>query len=163
MSVFIFLMFAIVPLSGCAESIVENATESAIENAMEEEGKDVDVDYSDGNFEINADGVTFQGGEDSQWPVDFPSDVYQIEGKVLSSMSDLTQGSYWVMVQTTLSVDEAVELYTSELKSQGWAITGTSNFSGSQTLAAEKDNRSLAIMVTSTDGQTSVTITESKL
>lgn len=156
------LVLSLFVFSGCMQSLVEEATESAIENSMEGAGEDVDVDLSNGNMQFNADGVSFQGGDNSTWPTDFPSDVYKIDGEVISSMSTAEEGSYWVMVQVESTVDEAIALYKADLEAQGWTIAGSGTYSGTSSLAAEKDDRTLAVMAITTDGKTSVTITESR-
>lgn len=154
-----FLLFAAVPFTGCMQSVIENATESEIEKSV---GGDVDLDLDNGSMNIKKDGETYQAGDYASWPSNMPSDVYQIDGTVISSMSNLEENSYWVMVQPDASADEATSIYESQLAEEGWTITATANYAGTNTLTAEKDNRQLAIMVTSADGQTSVTISESQ-
>lgn len=157
-----FFTMLVLTLTGCAETIVEKATESAIENAMEEEGNDVDVDLSNGNFEFSTDGVNFQGGENTTWPSNLPSDVYQIEGQVLSSMVSAEDNSYWVMLQVEVTAKEAFDLYTTELEKEGWAAVSSGNFGETLTLSVQKDDRLLTVMCTTSEGETSVTVTESR-
>lgn len=160
-----FLTMLVLTLTGCAETIVEKATESAIENVIEEEGgagAGVDVDLSNGNFEFSADGVNFQGGENTAWPENLPSDVYQIEGQVLSSMVSAEDNSYWVMLQVEMTADEVYDLYSTELESEGWTSVSSGNFGETLTLSVRKDDRLLTIMCTTSEGQTSVTITEAR-
>lgn len=160
-----FFAVLVLSLSGCAEAIVEKATESAIENVIEEEGSmgdGVEVDLSNGNFEFSADGVNFQGGENTAWPENLPSDVYQIEGQVLSSMVSAEDSSYWVMLQVEMTADEAYKLYATELESEGWTSLSSGNFGETMTLSVQKDDRLLTVLITSSEGQTSVTVTEAR-
>lgn len=160
-----FFALLLLTLTGCAETIVEKATESAIENAIEAEGgagAGVEVDLSDGNFEFSTDGVNLQGGENASWPDNLPNDVYQIEGQVLSSMVSAEDNSYWVMLQVEMTAREAYDLYTTELENEGWTAVSSGNFGETLTLSVQKDDRLLTVLATSSEGQTSVTVTEAR-
>lgn len=159
---FLFFFTLILTVTGCAEALVEKSTETVLENSMEGELGDVDVDLSTGNVQITTDAIVYGGGENSSWPDTIPDDVYKIDGTVVSSMTDLETNSYWVMVQTSLTAQEANDLYKSELESEGWTTVATANYSGTTSLSLEKDDRLLTVMTVTSEGITSVTITEAR-
>lgn len=145
-------------LTGCAEKIAENAVESAIENSA---GEDVDVDLSGDNVNLNLGGAKFNAGGNVQLPSNFPADVYQIEGTVTGSMSNLGVNTYWVTITTKIPINEVSTTYQTELPKNGWTISGTSNFEGMSTLNAEKDGRQLSIIITASEEETSIILSES--
>lgn len=150
-------------LSGCGKSLSQKASEKAAEKLIEtQSGGKADVDISKGNIKVETDEGKVESGEDVKLPADFPTDVYVIEGKIKSTISDQDNGGQTISIETDKSVAEISAIYQEKFKADGWKITGTMNFGDSATVAAEKDDRSASVIAGKSDNKTSIVITVGK-
>jgi hypothetical protein len=148
-------------VSGCtssSEKVAEKVTEKAIEKAT---NGAADVDLDNNSVTINANGGSYQAGDDVKLPDSFPSDIYVISGTIKAAMTQQTNDSFIVSIETSKSVTEAKTAYEQEIADNGWTITTNMLYSGAVTLMAEKSNRTLGIGISELDGKTTVSINTS--
>jgi hypothetical protein len=139
-------------LTGCGKSTTDLAAEKTIENAF---GGDVDVDGD--SVTIENDQGTWQAGEGSSLPKDWPDDVYVPEGKIITS-SDNNFGK-GVSLEVDKTVSELEEEYTNKIKEQGWDVNMSFSVENSVMIGAEKDNKSLSVSIGEEEGKTMIVIT----
>lgn len=147
-------------LTGCGQNAAENRVETIIE---QENGGNVDIDLSGDVLHYTINGNSLQVGENTDMPANFPSDVYRADGKVVSSLSNTGENTYWMVIETPKTAEETNTLYQAELVKNGWEITATGNFGSMVSITAEKENRLLAVLITTDteNNKTSVTLSES--
>jgi len=146
-------------LSGCGKSVSqivgEKATEKIIENQT---GGKANVDINNGNVKVDTKEGSIETGANVKLPADFPSDVYVIEGSMVAAMSDQANKSFTISIEINKSLEEASTIYQTELKKQGWSITGTMNFGESSSVVAEKDNRTVSVYINKSNDKTTVVL-----
>jgi len=153
------LALAILTLAGCGKSISQKASELAAEKMIEaQSGGKANADINGNNVKVETEQGKFESGENVKLPSDFPTDVYIIDGTIKVAVTGQAGESQTVSIETDKSVEEASAAYQEKLKSAGWKITGTMNFGGSATVVAEKDNRSVSVVIGRSDDKTTVTV-----
>lgn len=136
------LVFAF-SLAGC-KSAADKVVEKAVEQTT---GADVDVDTSKNQVAVNVNGTSWAAGDAVSLPTDFPKDVYVAEGTLkVAIASDETQG-FTVSLESTQSVAVLKTLYDTQLKADGWIISGTVDIQGSSSITATKANRSTTVSI----------------
>lgn len=126
-----------------SEKMAENYIEKAIEK---ETGGTVDVDYSNDSVNIETQDGSFKSGENVTLPSDFPSDVYVVEGKLLSVVTT-GEKNIMVSIETKKTPAEVKTLYQDEMASDGWEIAGVMDFGDTASLMGKKDTRDLSVVV----------------
>lgn len=150
-------------LSGCTKKASEKAAETVTEKAIEKSTNgQADVDISTNTVTINTNGSSFQAGENVSLPSGFPSDIYVIDGTLKSATTTNENNGYSLSIETSKSLSNARDQYEQKLKDEGWTVTATMNFQGSASIVAEKDNRSVSVMVSESDGKTTVVVITSE-
>lgn len=153
------LTLAILTLAGCGKSLSQKAGELATEKLIEaQSGGKANVDINGKNVKVQTEQGKFESGENVKLPSDFPTDVYVIEGTIKMAVTDQAGGGQTISIETAKSVEEVSATYQEKLKSAGWKITGTMNFGEGATVVAEKDNRSVSVIIGKSDDKTTVTI-----
>ncbi|MFH1946761.1 MAG: hypothetical protein ABIJ23_01225 [Candidatus Magasanikbacteria bacterium] len=139
-------IISLVVVSGCGQ---KSLTEKQIEKAMEDQmGQDVNVDLDSGAVKIEtADGVSLETGEDVSLPTDFPTDVYVVDGQVISVMKNVMGADYQVTIKTDKSVPEVKDLYEEKLVDDSWEIGQSFAMADVVMLSASKDDRTVSISV----------------
>lgn len=157
------LAMAVLVLAGCGKSISQKASEKAAEKMIEaQSGGKADVDISGKNVKVETEQGKMETGENVKMPPDFPKDIYVIDGTIKVAISDQASGGQTISIETNKTVSEISSTYQEKLKSDGWKITGTMNFGDSASVMAEKDSRTVSIIVGKTDDKTTVTISVGK-
>lgn len=157
------LTLAILTLAGCGKSISQKAGELTAEKMIEaQSGGKANVDIDRNNVKIETEQGKFESGENVKLPSNFPADIYIIDGTIKVAVTDQAGEGQTVSIETDKSVEEVSALYQEKLKSFGWEIAGTMNFGESATIVAEKDNRSVSVVVIRSDDKTTVSITVTK-
>jgi len=148
------LVIAVGILSGC-----QNAAEKAAETAIEKSTNgQADVDIDNDTATITTDDGSLEVGEDVSLPDGFPSDVYIIDGTIVSAMT-LTEGeSYTVSIKTDESVNSVKEEYEEELADDGWEVTMSLAIQDGFSLSATKDDRTVTLSIGTDDEETVVVI-----
>lgn len=146
---------AVVVLSGC-KNAAEKAAETAIESTT---GIEADVDNNSVTINTNAGSLTV--GEAAAIPDEFPSDVYIIDGDVMSALTIDEDETYQVQIDTPESLSDAADLYDEQLQADGWDITSTLEMTDSANIMAEKGDRFVSVSIGTSDGVTVVIITTS--
>lgn len=156
----LFPVAVVLVLSGCGKSVSQKVSEKATEKIIEaQSGGKADVDIDGKNIKVETDEGKMESGEDVKLPDDFPSDVYVIDGKIKSTISDQENSGYTISVETDKSPAEVSKIYQEKLKGEGWDITATMDLGDTVTIAAEKDDKSASVIAGQTDGVTNVIIT----
>jgi len=125
-------------LSGCGKSVAEKRFEKNIEMAARQSGEDVDVDFSNGTFNVKSDEGEFSfsgggatpfapgfGSGEAEVPKDFPKDVPIYKKASVTTaftMNDEDTNGSAVTLNTKDSVDKVGAFYEKELKKEGWDI-----------------------------------------
>jgi hypothetical protein len=146
------LLFSV---SGCGKSTAERSVENAIERATNNQA---DVDVSTNTVTINTNGGSWQAGQNVSLPSGFPDDVYVIDGTLTSAITTTVGKAYTISMQTDSSVSEVKSTYDREIVNDGWTVTADANYSGTMTILAEKDKRTLTVGIATADAITTVTI-----
>jgi len=153
--VVIFCLALALVVSGCGEKAVEKAAETAIEQST---GGQADVDIGTNSIKVNTNEGSLQVGGNISLPSGFPSDVHVIDGTITAATTVTEGEAYTVSIETSKSVAAAKSEYETELKNDGWNVTLAMTFEGGATLAAEKDNRSVSVSMSESDGKTLVVL-----
>ncbi len=156
---FVTVLGIAVLFSGCGEkTLVEKGIEKNIEKSL---GGDAQVDLDSGAVNIQTKEGSIQVGGNIKLPEGFPTDVYLIEGKILSAMNNFVGEGYQVSVLTDKSIAEAKALYQEKLPADGWTIESTMDYGEMVGINAKKDGRQVSLVFTtdSESGQTSVVLT----
>jgi len=154
-SLIVAILFFALFISGCG-------TKSLVENQIEKNlGDDTKVDLNDESISIQTKEGSLQVGGTINLPEGFPSDVYIIEGQILSAMQNFGSAGYQVIISTSKSIAETQILYSEKLKSEGWDIQNIMNLGAGSILSAVKDKRTLSVSIGNGDeaGVVSVIIT----
>ncbi len=159
LSLLLILPIFTLVFTGCGKSVSqtvgEKAAEKIIENRM---GGKANVDVDNGNVKINTAGGNLETGSNVKLPADFPSDVYIIDGNIVTAMSDQANKGFTISIEINKSLEEASSIYQAELKKQGWNITGTMNFGDSASVIAEKVNRTASVFISKSADKTTVVL-----
>ncbi|MDP2683682.1 MAG: hypothetical protein Q8P20_01370 [bacterium] len=155
-----FLLIGVVVLLAVTLSGCKNAAEKTVETAIESTtGIEADVDNDSITLNTNEGSLTV--GDAATIPSGFPSDVYIIDGDVMSAMTIDTDSTFQVQIDTPKSLSEAGDIYNEELLAAGWTITSTLNMTDAISIMAEKDDRLTTVSVGTSDGVTVVIINTS--
>ena len=153
------LFLAILTLAGCGKSISQKAGELAAEKIIEtQSGGKANVDINGKNIKIETEQGKIESGENVKLPSDFPTDVYVIDGTIKVAVTGQNGEGQTVSIESDKSVAEVSAVYQEKLKSAGWKITGTMSFGEGATVVAEKDNRSVSVIIGQSNNKTTVTI-----
>jgi len=160
MGILFFTLF----ISGCGtKSLVENQMEKNLEKNL---GGNAKVDLDNGVINLQTENGSLQVGGKINLPEGFPSDVYVMEGEILSAVQNFGVNGYQVIISTNKSISETQTLYNEKLKKDSWNIQNTMNLGTSFILSAIKDTRTLSVSIGNGDevGIVSViiTLTDSK-
>jgi len=150
--------------TGCGKA-TEVAQEKVIEAALSQEGVKADVNLnSDGGVSTyNAttpDGTTMSAGENVKLPDDFPKDVPAFEGWKIQVVTGMVEKKMFnVMAVANKPLEAVAEFYKKELAAQGWKETTSTNVPGMmRTAEYEKDNRAVAVMISSSEEGTLINL-----
>lgn len=150
------LAVGVLTLSGCAKSLTDKMTEDLIEKST---GGQANVDVSEGNMNIDVEGMNLQVGDNVKLPDNFPKDVYLPENKLLSAVTN--EKSYTLTFEVSEKAQETYDTYQEKLKAENWKILATGSFNNMLTLTAEKENRMLSLIVNTPEtGKTTVSLSE---
>ncbi|MBU0597407.1 hypothetical protein KKF61_00235 [Patescibacteria group bacterium] len=140
--------------SGCGEKAAEKTAEKIIETST---GGQVDVDIDDDSVSINTNsGSMSTSDEGVSLPDGFPSDVYVVDGTIVTAITNTESDGYSLSIVTNKSVAETKEEYEADLEAEGWTITMTLNILDGASIAAEKDDRSVSVSISQGDDGTTV-------
>ena len=143
----------VVGCSQIGEKASEKITEKAIESAS---GGEVKVDLNDNQVKVeSADGSSsFKTGGDLTWPKSMPADVPQLSGAKISNVSETStaEGQTIMVWVEDIGNAEQITKYKSDLESQGWAITTTTNTPEGTYIMAEKAGWSLTATFNTENG-----------
>ncbi len=153
------LAFAVI-LSGCGKKTVEKKAETAIEDAT---GGQADVDIDKNSMTINTDAGSLQIGDTASIPADFPDDVHVADGTVKTAMQLTENDGFSLSLESSDSVADLKTEYENNLASDGWETTMSLELQGVVTMSAEKDDRIVSVIISETDGMTTVGINTSTL
>ena len=149
------IIMAVVVLSGC-QTATEKVAEKAIESST---GVDADVDNN--SITINTNDSSLTIGNTATIPDDFPSDVYVIDGDVISTMTINEDKTYQVQIDAPSSLSEPGDIYNEQLKAAGWDITSTLDMGDAISIMAEKDDRFTTVALNTSEDVTVVVIVTS--
>ncbi len=152
-------VLAVAVISAGISFLTRKGVEETIERGIEgSTNGDVDVDLDGNTIVANTNGGSIQIGENAEIPESFPDDVYLIDGDVLAAIENTESSGYTVTISTEASAASVNETYGEELPADGWNVTSTMNISGTYSLVAEKENRTVSVTAGESDGTTSVSI-----
>lgn len=143
----------------------ERFVERAIEKST---GGSVDIDFDEnGSYRIqgeNGESYSATAGENVSLPDNWPDSVSIVPGAKISYAGSMNNGDTGeglsVVYTTSKSAPEVGEFYKSELQSNGWSIEGTiATGDGSMITAKQGTDKTLAVYIGATDGETTVNIT----
>ncbi len=142
-------------VSGCGK-VSEKAAEKAIEKST---NGAADVDLSTNSIRVNVNGSSWETGDSVSLPSGFPSDIYVVDGTIKVAYANTSDKGYTVSIETSKTPSEVQSTYNEKLTSSGWSIISTANYQGATSLQAQKDNRTISVGASSSDGKTTATIT----
>jgi len=146
-------------LGGCGKSLSQIAGEKATEALIENQtGGAAKVDINSGNVKVNTAEGSFESGANVKLPADFPKDVYVIDGNIIAAISNQENKGFSISIESDKSPEEVSVIYQDKLKNDGWKITGTMSFEGSSSVIAEKDTRTVSVIIAKNDNKTTVTV-----
>jgi len=154
-----FLLVIALALAACqspGQKVSEKMAEKAIEKAS---GGKANVDISKDQVNINTGEGSMKLGEDIKLPSDFPKDVYVYEGTIKAAIKSNDKNGYTISIETDKAVSDIKAAYEEKLPVDGWKITGTMDFGTSASLAAEKDNRTVSVIIGLSDEKASIVLT----
>jgi hypothetical protein len=149
----IFLSACMSPKQKISEKAAENIAEKALEKST---GGKANVDINQGNVSVDTKEGSMKTGENVSLPADFPSDVYVYEGSIKSVITNNEQNGFNVTIETDKPIAEVKAAYMDKIVSGGWEKTGTMDVGDTISIGAKKDNRSLSVMISSSDGKTMI-------
>lgn len=154
----ILAAMAFVTLAGCGQSIGEKMTEKMIESQM---GENADIDLKNGSVRVTTDEGTFDMGG-AKLPDDWPTDAPVYAGAKITysaSMNPVTgKAGKAVMFTTTDTAAKVLAYYKGALADEGWVTSSMMEGQGTSIITATKDDRVLSLMITTSGGETSVTL-----
>ncbi|MFA6427356.1 MAG: hypothetical protein WCW16_02835 [Candidatus Magasanikbacteria bacterium] len=154
--VFAGVLAFIFTASGCGQkTLVENQMERQLEKNL---GGDAKVQVDGENVNIQTQQGSLQVGENVSLPQDFPSDVYVIDGQLMSAMKNVAGAGFQVVVKSDKSVKDAQELYENKLKEQGWTITASMDLGTASVVSAKKDERVVTVSIGTEEGKKELTV-----
>lgn len=140
-------------VSGLGKTAVEKGLEKATGGKVDVDNNKVTVKGEHGET------VTFG---DQKLPSDWPSDVPVYGGAKISFSGSATNDEGKQGAQVILSTDDSVQkvsdYYRKELVDKGWTMKGSANASTGSTLAYEKGDQALAIVIAGSQNTTSITL-----
>ncbi|MFA6197625.1 MAG: hypothetical protein WC734_00515 [Patescibacteria group bacterium] len=158
----VLLIIGVVVIAGAGIAVrfaTRKGAEKIAENIIEKSTNgQVDVDYGSNTVTINTNSGSYSAGENVSLPNGFPSDIYVIEGDLKAAVSSGDDG-YNLTIETSKTPAEASAIYDRELRADGWTISGTANYSGVYSIAAQKGNRYLSAGFTTSEGKNAAVIT----
>lgn len=132
------------PSEKAGEKAAENLAEKMLEKAS---GGKADVDIKGDSVEVKTDEGSIQTGEKVSLPAEFPKDVYVYEGDIKAVFTNAENKGYTVSIETSKTPAEIKTAYEARLKSDGWKTTGTMDFGDSISIGAEKDTRTVSVII----------------
>ncbi|HOW67699.1 MAG TPA: hypothetical protein P5186_20560 [Candidatus Paceibacterota bacterium] len=148
-------------LAGCGQKTDEAIAEKAAEKAIAKQtGGPADVDLKEDGVRIKTkDGeMNFSSGGNLQVPAKFPSDVLVYPGAKLQTAIEIPEG-FSLRLTTKDPVAKVVETYLKELPAQQWSKEMSMDMGSNSMLAFKKENRTVNVVVSSEDNETSVSLT----
>lgn len=137
--------------SGCGQkSSVENKIKNELEKSV---GGEVNVEVGDKKINIQTEQGSLQVGGKITLPKNFPSDVYVIDGELMSVMDNVKNSGYQIAIKANLSLADASKLYQTKLKEQGWKILQAMDVGTASIVMAQKDNRQLTVAMGKEEGK----------
>ena len=130
-------------LSGCG--ITDKIAEKTIETASDNQ---VDVNVKDNNFTVNTNEGTLEIGEKTSLPDNFPSDVYVVDGNIMSATTVKDNNGFTLSIESNDTQANIKTKYQTELADNGWVIDSSFDITGISSITATKDNRSVVISIT---------------
>jgi len=138
-------------VSGCGQkSLTEKNIEKELEKSL---GGNAKVDLQSGAVSLETDQGSIQVGGEVSLPKDFPSDIYVIDGKLMSAMKNVMGAGYQVVLQSNASVKDAKELYEKKMKEQGWAVAQSADMGTVAMLSFSKGKRQLSVTLGTEEGK----------
>jgi hypothetical protein len=136
--------------------------DKAIERALEDaSGGRVDVDSDDGTYTVKTEEGTWSTSD--KLPEDWPADAPLYPGADVQGSVAAVDGGYgvgrYVGLLTSDDTAKVVAWYKSELVAKGWTVTTDISTGDGSMLGADKDERTLAVMVSPQDGKTAIGLT----
>lgn len=142
-----FMLF----ISGCGEkTLLENRMEKALEKEL---GGKAEVELGKETVKIETNEGSIQVGGNVVLPKDFPSDVYIIDGQLMTSMKNVVGTGYQVAIKSTASVKDAKELYEKKLKEQGWTSVSSYDMGTAAVISVKKGKRQLTVTLGTEEGK----------
>ena len=153
------LSFTLAACQSPSEKANEKAAENLAEKLLEKaSGGKADVDINGDNVEVKTGEGSIQTGTKVSLPAEFPKDVYVFEGDIKAVFANNENKGYTVSVETDKTPAEIKTAYEAKIKTDGWKTTGTMDFGDSISISAEKDNRTLSVIIGKDDTKSTIVI-----
>ncbi len=150
-----FLLAIVV--SGCGrESAMENQVEKQLEKNL---GQNAEVNLKDGEMKIKTEQGSLEVGENVSLPDGFPTDVYVIDGQIMSAMKNVMGAGYQVVIKSNKSVKDGKALFEEKLKAHGWVIGSSFDMGNAVMLSATKGKRTVQVTLGSEEGKDGTAVT----
>ena len=147
-------------VSGCGQkSLLENKIEKELEKSL---GGNAQVNLGDNSMKIETEQGSIQVGGNASLPKDFPTDIYVIDGEIISAMKNVMGVGYQVAIKTNTSVKDVKELYEKKMKEAGWTIVSSMDLGTASVVSASKGKRQLTVSAGTEEGKegTAVVLTD---
>ena len=158
---YFIILTAMMVMFGCGEKAEEKAAEKmaekAIESSFEGEAR-VDIEKDSIRIETEEGEMTMTTGDSASLPADFPKDVFIYKGAELSMAMEVPQG-FNLSLQTKDDMSKVSEVYLAEMTAEGWTKEMSMDMGGGKTMAFEKDERAVSVMISSHEEMTQITLT----
>ncbi|MCU0679487.1 MAG: hypothetical protein MUC28_03535 [Planctomycetes bacterium] len=149
-------------LSACgspSKQASERIAEKAIEDAT---GGQADVDINNNEVNVETEEGSFRAGEEVDLPADFPSDVYVYGGTIKAVITNNNPKGHTVSIETADEAAKVKTAYEEKMREGNWDITGTMDFGGTISLAGQKGDRNLSVMIGQNEETTTIVLTTSE-
>jgi hypothetical protein len=144
--------------TACGKKASETASEKMIESTMRAKGQDAEVTVNSGTMQVKTKEGDLSFGEGTKLPDQWPDDVPVYKGLKLLSATK-TKESFSIQGTTADSQGKVAAFYKEQVAKGGWTEETVTTQAQMAMMMYSKDKRSLAVIISAQDSETSVSIT----
>ena len=133
-----------------SDQIVQRAAQDAAEGTAK-------VEVQNGTTRMTTSEGTVTVGS-QELPADWPKDVAMYPGSIIQVAGTVTGQGKGALFLTTDSKENVLKFYQDKLAKDGWKIDTTADMGTISIVSASKGNRTAAIQISSSVGQTTITV-----
>ena len=144
-------------VTACGKKASDSASEEMVESAMRAQGQEAEVTMDSETMQIKTDDGDMSIGEGTKLPDQWPDDVPVYKGLKLLTAMKMKEG-FSIQGTTADSQEKVTAFYKEQATKGGWTEDMVMTQPQMAMLNYSKDNRSLAVVVTAAESETSVSV-----